>query len=60
MLNESQMKWSDYLKDLRNYMVYDLSESEEIRQKRADFIWWANIKYEDAVPQVKLFLLNSY
>ncbi len=38
-LNGSQMKWANSVKDLGNYIAYDLSESEEIRQKRADFIW---------------------
>ncbi len=57
------MKWANSVKDLGNYIAYDLSESEEIRHKRADFIWRAYgilVKYQDAVPQVKMYMLNSY
>ncbi len=54
------MKWAGSVKDLGNYIAYDVSD---IRHKRADFIWMANgnlVKYQDAVPQVKMYLLNSY
>ncbi len=46
-----------------NYIANDLTESEETRHKRVDFIWRANgilVKYQDAVPEVKMYLLNSY
>ncbi len=62
-LNGNQMKWANSVKDLGNYLAYDLSESEEIRHKRATFIWRANgilVKYQDAVLEVKMYLLNSY
>ncbi len=48
------MKWAGSVKDLGNYIAYDVSD---IRHKRADFIWMANgnlVKYQDAVPQVKM------
>ncbi len=54
------MKWANSVKNLGNYIAYDLSESEEIRHKRADFIWRANgilVKYQGAVPEVKMYLL---
>ncbi len=61
-LNGSRMKWANYVKDLGNYIAYDLSESGEIRHKGADFIWRANgivVKYQNAVSEVKMYLLNS-
>ncbi len=36
---------------------------EEIRHKRADIIWRANgilVRYQDARPEVKMYLLNAY
>ncbi len=51
------------VKDLGNYIADDLSESEEIRHKRPNFTWRANgilVKYQDDVPEVKMYLLNSY
>ncbi len=52
------MKWTNSVKDLGNYIAYDLSESVEIRHKRADFIWRANgilVKYQDAAHEVKIY-----
>ncbi len=64
MLNGSQLIWSNCVKHLGNYIKYDLSEYKEIRQKKkADLIWRDNglcIKYKDAVPEVKMHLLNVY
>ncbi len=48
ILNGSRMKCANSVKDLGNYIAYDLSESEEIRHKKTDFIWRANgilVKY---------------
>lgn len=62
-LNGSQLKWVNVVKDLGNYIKYNLSESEEIRHKRADFTWRANgilVKYRDTIPEVKMHLVNSY
>ncbi len=47
-LHGSRMKWANSVKDLGNYIAYDLSESEETRHKRDEFIWRANgilVKY---------------
>ncbi len=63
MLNGSQLIWSNCVKHLVNYIKNDLSEYEEIRHKKVDFIWRVNglcIKYQDAVPEVKMYLLNAY
>jgi hypothetical protein len=63
MLNGNRLDWTNCVKHLGNYLRFDLSEYEEIRHKRADFIWRVNglcMRYQDAVPQVKMFLLNSY
>ncbi len=62
-LDESRIKWANSVKDLGNYIAHDLSESDEIRHKTADFIWRAYVilvKYQDVVPEVKIYLLNSY
>ncbi len=62
MLNGSRLTWSNCVKHLGNYIKYDLSEYEEIRQQKEDFIWRVNglcIKYQDAVPEVKMHLLNA-
>ncbi len=62
-LNGSKLKWVICAKHLGNYISYDLSEEEEIRHKKGDFIWWVNrllIGYRDAHPEVKMYLLNSY
>ncbi len=63
MLNRSRLTWSNCVKHLGNYIKYDLSEYEEIRHKKADFVWRINglcIKYQDAIPEVKMHLLNAY
>ncbi len=63
MLNESRLIWSNCVKHLGNYIKYDLSEYEEILYKNVDYIWRVNglcIKYQDAVPEVKMHLLNTY
>ncbi len=63
MLNGSRLMWFNCVKHLGNYIKYDLSEYEEIRHKKADFIWRVNglcIKYQDAVPEVKMHLLKAY
>ncbi len=57
------MQWVKCVKHLGNYISYDLSEEEEIRDKKGDFIWCVNgllIGYNDAHPEVKMYLLNSY
>ncbi len=57
------MKWADSVKDLENYIAYDMSESEEITHKRADLTWRASgilVKYQDAVPRVNMYPLTSY
>ncbi len=62
-LNGSRMKWANSVNDLGNYIAYDMSESEEIRHKRSNLIWRTNgilVKYQHAVPEVKMYLLKSY
>ncbi len=63
MLNGSRLIWSNCVKHLGNYIKYDLSEYEDIRHKKADIIWrvnWLCTKYQDAIPEVKMHLLNAY
>ncbi len=52
------------MKDLGNYVRYDLSEMEEIRRKRANLIWRVNgilDKYQDVIQETKMYILyNSY
>ncbi len=61
--NGNRLKWVNCVKDLGNYVLYDLSDMEEIIHKRADLIWRANgilAWYQDANPEVKMYLLNAY
>ncbi len=37
-LNGSRLEWKKFVKDLGNHVDYYLSESEEIRHKRGEFI----------------------
>ncbi len=64
IINESKLQWVKCVKHLGNDISYDLSEEEEIRHKKSDFIWQVNgllIGYCDAHPEVKImYLLNSY
>ncbi len=52
------------IKYLANYIKYDFSESEDIRHKKAIFIWRDNallsVKYRDTCPEVNMYLLNTY
>ncbi len=61
-LNGSKLQWVKCVKrHLGNYTSYYLSEEEEIRHKKADFIWPVNgllIGYRDAYPLVKMYLLH--
>ncbi len=41
-LNGSKLQWVKCVNHLGNYMSYDLSEEEEIRHKKGDFIWLLN------------------
>ncbi len=62
-LNGSKLQWVKCVKHLGNCISCDLSEEEEIRHKKGDFIWQFNgllIGYRDAHPEVKMYLLNSY
>ncbi len=62
-LNGNRLNWVNCVKDLGNYVRYDLSEMEEIRHKQADLIWRANgilARYQDACLEVKMYLLNAY
>ncbi len=42
VLNGNRLKWVNCVKDLGNYVRYDLYEMEEIKHKRDDLIWRAN------------------
>ncbi len=62
-LNGNRLKWVNCVKDLGNYVPYDLSEMEEIRHKWADLIWRANgilARYQDSSPEVKMCFLKAY
>ncbi len=62
-LNGSKMQWVKCVKHLGNYISYDLSEEEEIKHKKCDFIWWVNgllVGCRDAHPEVKMYLLKLY
>ena len=62
-LNGSRMMWVNCVKHLGNYIRFDLSECEEIRHKKADFVWRVNgllMTYRDAHPKVKMYLLSSH
>ncbi len=62
-LNGNKLKWVNCVRDLGNYVRYNLSEMEKIRHKWADLIWRANgipARYQDVSPEVKMYLRNSY
>ncbi len=62
-LNGRKLQWVKCVKHLGNYISSDLSEEQEIRHKKGDYIWRVNgllIGYRDAHPEVKMYLLNSY
>ncbi len=62
-LNESRLEWKKSVKDLGNHVGYNMSESEEIRHKRGEFIQRVNgllVQYGDARPEVQMYLLSAY
>ncbi len=59
----SRLEWTKYAKDLGNHVNYNLSESEEIRHKREEFIGRVNgliVKYGNAYLKVQMNLLSAY
>ncbi len=54
--NGSRLEWKKSVKDLGKYVIYNMSESEEIRHKRGEFIGKVNgllVQYGDAHPEVQ-------
>ena len=63
MLDGTLLEWKSWIKDLGNYVSFDLSEKLEMRKKRVDFISRVNgllTQYTDVQPEVLMYLLNSY
>ncbi len=62
-LKGNRLEWKKSVKDLGNHVNYNLSESEEIRHKRGEFIGRVNgllVQYGDAHPEVQMYLLSAY
>ncbi len=63
LLNNSALQWETSMKHLGNILQNNLSECEEIRYKRGDFIGRINgilIRYKNATPQVLMNLVSSF
>ena len=63
VLHGTILQWSDSVKHLGNYIRYDLSESDEIRNKKCDFITSLNgvlAKFGDAIPEVLMKLTDVH
>ncbi len=61
--NERRQERKKYVKDLGNHVNYNLSESEEIKHKRGEFIERVNgllVQYGDAHLEVQMYLLYAY
>ncbi len=62
-LNGIRLEWKKSLKNLGNHFNYNLSESEDIRHKRAEFIGRVNgllVQYRDAHREVQMYLFSAY
>ena len=63
MLNGTILTWSDYVKHLGNYVRYDLSEYDEVKSKKRDFIGSLNgvlARFGDATPEVLMKLTDAH
>ncbi len=62
-LNGSRLEWKKSVKHRGNHVNYNLSEHEEIRHERGEFIGRVNgllVQYGDAHPEVQMYLLSAY
>ncbi len=62
-LNVSRSEWKKSVKDLGNHVNYNLSESEEIRHKRVEFIGRVNgllVQHGDVNPEMQMYFLSAY